>query len=62
MCTMNAVKCSEVPFNGPEGRLCSGHLERATRGHGDTGQLLKGRNQALKKQPPSKDDHNSEFK
>lgn len=62
MWAMNAVKCSEVLVNGPEDRQRSGHLQRAAQGHGDTGQLKERRNHALKKQLPSKEGQNGEFR
>lgn len=50
---MNAVKCAEVLVNGPEDRQCPGHLQRATRGHGDAARPTERRNHIVKKQLPS---------
>ncbi|XP_044033473.1 myocardin isoform X10 [Siniperca chuatsi] len=54
---MNAVECPEVLVNGPEDRQCPGHLQRATQGHGDAGQLMERTNHVLKKQLPSTVNH-----
>lgn len=61
MWAMNAVKCSEVPVDGPEDRQYSGHLLRAARGHGDTGQLGERRNHSLKERLPAKEGLNGQF-
>ncbi|XP_029933055.1 myocardin isoform X2 [Myripristis murdjan] len=49
---MNAVKCTEVPANGPESRQCPGHPD-VTEGHGGRGEQKNKRNHALRKQLPS---------
>ncbi|XP_071318250.1 myocardin isoform X2 [Trachinotus anak] len=58
MRAMNAVKCSEGYSNRSEDRQRPGHLQRASQGHGDAGQLTEQRNHPLKKQPPSADGQN----
>lgn len=53
MRAMQAAKCSEVRVSGPEDRQCPGHLQRATQGHSDAGQLTERENHVSKKQLPS---------